>query len=97
MGEARRRHLKALETGTPVQPKKPRIYGLIEAPPVDQQQPDGSVVRIPIFHIADENGVRAVNTPAGPVPLAIAGVPILLKAASGLIVPAAPLPKVPGG
>ncbi len=82
MGEARRRHLRAVQAGTPVRPKtpKPGRYRIAEGEHVTSQQPDGTVVLTPVLHLLDENGaVLVVDTAAGPVPISLAGLPIALR------------------
>lgn len=59
---------------------------LVEGQPVDQQQPDGTILRIAIFHLTDEHGgMRVMNTPNGPMPITFASLPIPIG--RGLLLP----------
>lgn len=91
MGQAKQRRLQAVQNGTP-HPAKPPAYQLIEGQVIDQQQADGTILRIQLFHVADKDGIRAMNTPSGPVPITIASLPV--PVGKGIIVPSGPLPGV---
>lgn len=94
MGQARQRQLQAINGEQPTpKPEMPTVYGLVEGQQIEQQQPDGTIVRIPIFHPVDEKGgVRCVKRQDGSlVPIAFAGLPV--PVGRGLIVAAGPLAK----